>query len=284
MALDFSQQFQQDLDDTAELFVQPCSIPSASDICVTTSLQRCTSTPLNQNAWPPKILEKNTEISTGLVFDSGFESDLSTSSRATPIITRSRSRQWSGPASTQLKSDIRQYPKEENGGQKRKNRSIIVYRPGLFDQMTHLDIIKKLSNRNAKHILCTIWAYLSPKDLAQARQVSMSWNISILLDLDAMERFSQAKAQALEQNSKILDGHVCSRLLKNWPRKAFGSVTNLLSPVKPLNQRRSPRLAGSPGGGGTKRNINEIPTQITSPSKFRHRLFAEVDTFFFLSV
>ena len=56
------------------------------------------------------------------------------------------------------------------------------------------------------------------------------------------------------------------------PRKALSAVSNLLlSPVKRNipEQRRSPRLLNNAG-------VNEIPKPvIVSPSKFRHRLFAE---------
>ena len=56
------------------------------------------------------------------------------------------------------------------------------------------------------------------------------------------------------------------------PRKALSAVSNLLlSPVKRNipEQRRSPRLLNNAGA-------NEIPKPvIVSPSKFRHRLFAE---------
>ena len=56
------------------------------------------------------------------------------------------------------------------------------------------------------------------------------------------------------------------------PRKALSAVSNLLlSPVKRNipEQRRSPRLLNNAGS-------NEIPKPvIVSPSKFRHRLFAE---------
>ena len=60
------------------------------------------------------------------------------------------------------------------------------------------------------------------------------------------------------------------RLLKSSPRKALSSVTNLLA---------------SPSKSESKRNQDHIPPPVTvSPSKFRHKLFAEVNLFLLSNV
>ena len=94
--------FSQDLDDTIEFQPPepPKSFENPTKFC---QLTRCTSTPLNNQ----NLTKLSDFISPPPSFDSGFESDLS--QRATPIITRSRSRQNSGVA-----NDLKKYPKNHN--------------------------------------------------------------------------------------------------------------------------------------------------------------------------
>ena len=95
----------------------------------------------------------------------------------------------------------------------------------------------------------------------------------------AFEKYSHAK-KMFNENSKI-DGHICSRLRNKSgqsARKALKPITNcLLSPVKsrpPMTQRRSPRLAKmSPHKNGSKEDSG-----ICTPSKYRHKLFTEVQS------
>jgi len=257
-------------------------------------LSRCTSTPLSYGAIGKEFVSPVPNVA----FDSGFDSFESDISRSTPIITRSRSRQWSGPALTSdatssvssssaassskvslISFDLRKFPSVSAKDQNiRKDR--IIYRPGLFEHMEHLDIIKRLNDRGTMHILTNIWRHLDAEELGKAMQVSQVWNIAILSDSYSIDRYTAAKELAMDQNMQSSKQHVCSRLLRNsGPRKPFGSLNLIESPVKPREQqqqRRSPRLASSPNGSSKRRSHNELaPPQMVSPSKFRHKLFTE---------
>ena len=129
--------------------------------------------------------------------------------------------------------------------------------------MTSLDIVKRLFDMNARHILANIWWHLKPQDLAKCMQVSTMWSLAIQTDAEALERYLHAKNHALDQNVQDKSDHTCSRMIFCLNRKAFGSVSNLISPVK-YKERRSPRF--------NKKSSNEI---VVSPSKFRHKLFTE---------
>jgi len=284
-------------------------------------LTRCTSTPLNRGGFlttnqdfvTPGILTRERHRSSNFKspddipnfgFDSGFESDLS---RSTPgIITRSRSRQWSGPASTStsfsstslassvtssssttvssgassstislISHDLRKFTVKD---QSTRKRTFTHFRPGVLDKAVEkTDIIRRLNDKGTMHILTIIWQSLNPEELGKAMQVSQTWNIAILSDRDAIDRYIAAKELAMDQNSQS-NKHVCSRLLKksSGPRKALGTLNLIESPVKPREQqRRSPRLANSPNGNSKRRSPNELAPQIVSPSKFRHKLFTE---------
>jgi hypothetical protein len=262
-------------------------------------LTRCTSTPLNRGLVEKEFLSPY-DVPNRVDFDSGFESDLS---RSTPIITRSRSRQWSGPAlaptlgvtkslstsSSSLASisshassattvslisfDLRKFPSTSVKDQDIGKR--IVFRPGLFEHMEFLDIIKRLNDRGTQHILTNIWQYLSGEEIGKAMQVSAHWNAAILSDRDTIDRYVEAKEIAMDQNTQS-HKHICSRLKNAGPRKALGTLNLIESPVKPREQqRRSPRLANSPNGNSKRKNPHELTAQIVSPSKFRHKLFTE---------
>ena len=145
------------------------------------------------------------------------------------------------------------------------------------------DILKRLNDMNTRHILTAIFAYLTPQDLGKCMQVSQSWNVAILLDKEAIERYSVAKEWSMDQNN-IDNKHICSRLIqyKNGTntvaRKPLESVCNLiLSPVKHKEhqQRRSPRLLNN-----SPERLRDLgPSVVVSPSKFRHKLFADVSYF-----
>jgi len=301
-----------DLNETIE--VQSCVLPNSCHLTNNSSstnsyndgfLTRCTSTPLNHGLVGKAEFLSPYDVPKKVDFDSGFESDLN---RSTPIITRSRSRQWSGPGSIStigastlgvskslstsssslvstsshasssttvslISFDLRKFPstsvKEENVGKR------IVFRPGLFEHMEFLDIIKRLNDRGAMHILTNIWRYLSAEEIGKAMQVSPHWNAAILSDRDAIEKYVEAKEIAMDQNTQS-NKHICSRLKNSGPRKALGTLNLIESPVKPREQqRRSPRLANSPNGNSKRKSPNELATQIVSPSKFRHRLFTK---------
>ena len=308
----------EDLDDTVELEQVQEDFQAKNNAF----LSRCTSTPL--------VIKGVSKISDDFLFtpppnvisaDSGFESisDCSsaeksknngsspsqTKSRTVSVITRSRSRQWSGPSSVQSTSsssislDLRRFPKDDSGLETSRRISyesrFIKPPPGLFegknifkiieDRISRvflsgrekLDIPKRLIDRGMKHIIALIWQHLEPETLGRLQQVSTTWNTLVLNDKHAMERYKSAK-DSFTENSTV-NPHKCSRLLnKNSDRKALKPITNLLlSPVKPQkppmhHQRRSPRLASSPNGG-KKRSKEDL--SVISPSKYRHKLFTD---------
>lgn len=290
----------EDLDDTVELEQVQEDFQAKNNAF----LSRCTSTPL--------VIKGVSKIPDDFLFtpppnvitDSGFESisDCSsaeksknngsspsqTKSRAVSVITRSRSRQWSGPSSVQSTSssslislDLRRFPKDDSGLETSRRISyesrFIKPPPGLFEGREKLDIPKRLIDRGMKHIIALIWQHLGPKALGRLQQVSTTWNTLVLNDKHAMERYKSAK-DSFTENSTV-NPHKCSRLLnKNSVRKALKPITNLLlSPVKPQkppthHQRRSPRLASSPNGG-KKRSKEDL--SVISPSKYRHKLFTD---------
>ena len=242
-------------------------------------LTRCTSTPVNSRNVFSILADQVSTVSflsppSAPSLDSGFESDLS--HRSTPIVTRSRSRQWSGPS-----IDLKKYPKTDKFGDDSSCKKSIIYRPGIFTHLEFFDIIRRLHDRNTRHILSHIFKHLSPEDLAKCLQVSTSWNIAIILDRDAVGRYAIAKELSMDQNKTFKTKHICSRLKNGGPRKALTSVSNvILSPVKPKEQRRSPRLASSPN----HKRTNKLLAQIVSPSKVRHKLFADVSINVFLII
>ena len=94
---------------------------------------------------------------------------------------------------------------------------------GLFEHMEFLDIIKRLNDRGAMHILTNIWRYLSAEEIGKAMQVSPHWNAAILTDRDAIEKYVEAKEIAMDQNTQS-NKHICSRLKNSGPRKALGTL------------------------------------------------------------
>ena len=94
---------------------------------------------------------------------------------------------------------------------------------GLFEHMEFLDIIKRLNDRGAMHILTNIWRYLSAEEIGKAMQVSPHWNAAILSDRDAIEKYVEAKEIAMDQNTQS-NKHICSRLKNSGPRKALGTL------------------------------------------------------------
>lgn len=282
---------------------QPPPVPLEQPL---TKLIRCTSTPMNNET--KSLSSLFAAASPVSIHDSGFESaSFSDSSlaeksldrskgaipkRTFPVITRSRSRQWSGSLENQSPStsvliksltsfDLRKYPKDDSGIEASTSSSSsgskkirIVYRPGLFEGRETVDIVKRLNDMGTFHILRQIWRYLTEEDLAKVMQVSTSWNAAVLADPDAICRYIDAKEKFAE--NALNYHHVKARLTKTSPRKALSSVSNLLlSPVKqrPLEQRRSPRLASSPNAKAATLKKSQT---IVSPSKFRHKLFTEV--------
>ena len=89
--------------------------------------------------------------------------------------------------------------------------------------MEFLDIIKRLNDRGAMHILTNIWRYLSAEEIGKAMQVSPHWNAAILTDRDAIEKYVEAKEIAMDQNTQS-NKHICSRLKNSGPRKALGTL------------------------------------------------------------
>lgn len=256
------------------------------------TLTRCTSTPQDGKilifASPTNEINADSGFESGIDLSvAGTSLDKSGNKGAIPkktrsIITRSRTRHWSGSSqstptssssSSILKSwlsfNLRKYPKDDPTDFEKKPR--FVYTPGLFVGREKLDIIKRLNDMGTHHILTQIWKYLSIQDIAKVLQVSLSWNTAIIVDYDAMEKYKKAKESFDENPVEHLENQERIRLSKLSPRKALTAVSNLLlSPVKrvPPEQRRSPRLNIS--------GSNEIfKPLIVSPSKFRHRLFAE---------
>jgi hypothetical protein len=270
-------------------------------------LMRCTSTPLNNGNEVKKaffVSPNNYSADSGIDSISSEASFLESqqpnkssgaiSKRTKVIITRSRSRRWSGtvessctPSTSSFLSiksfDLRQFPKNDSGLDMEmsffKRSRVVVYRPGLFEGRERLDLIKRLNDMQTYHILAMVWKHLSAEDLGRVLQVSTSWNTAILMDKYSMEKYVAAKERISENTLAHKQIQERMRLSKTSPRKALTSVSNLLlTPVKTEN-RRSPRLANSPtsSGGSQKRGIDELSKpMIVSPSKFRHRLFTEV--------
>ena len=54
----------------------------------------------------------------------------------------------------------------------------IVYSPGVFHGRERLDVVRRLSDMNATHILHQIWSKLSAADLGRALQVNVMTNIT----------------------------------------------------------------------------------------------------------
>ena len=94
---------------------------------------------------------------------------------------------------------------------------------GLFEHMEFLDIIKRLNDRGAMHILTNIWRHLSAEEIGKAMQVSPHWNAAILSDRDAIDKYTEAKEIAMDQNTQS-NKHICSRLKNSGPRKALGTL------------------------------------------------------------
>lgn len=133
--------------------------------------------------------------------------------------------------------------------------------PGSFEGQEKLDFIGLLSEMGMCHILATIWRLLSVEDLARVHQVCSRWRGCLISDKDAGARWKEAKEVYMENvNVNLLHPQQKSRLLKTSPRKALGVVTNLLA---------------SPSSEGKRSKEKSPPTNVISPSKLRHRLFAE---------
>jgi len=278
MAASESEAINGDLDDTIE------TVQSAPAL---QTLTRCASTPQDGRT----LFLVSPPPGQASLTDSGFESgvDLSGSSEksvsrgAFPkrAITRSRTRHWSGSLESSpstscvlkkswLSFNLRKYPNDECDKKPR-----FVYKPpkpGLVLGFDKLDLIKRLHNMGTYHILAKIWKCLSIQDIANILQVSTKWNCAIQDDHNAMERYHTAKERYNQNPIQQLEKQNRIRLRYLGPRETMSEISNLLlSPVKkvpPERQRRSPRL----NNGGT----NELTKPImVSPSKFRHRLFAE---------
>lgn len=260
------------------------------------NLVRCTSTPVFKNCPKWSLYEKEFLFTPppNVTSDSGFQSDTDSSAeksrnngskfKNSSIITRSRSRQWSGPSgqvsgASLISLDLRRFPKDDSGLEisRRSNERRFIYKPGLFEAYVKLDIIKRLHERGMMHLISTIWQFLTPQDLGKVMQISKVWKNLVEQDKSAIARYQSAKL-VFDENSKV-DSHKCSRLRNKESRKALKPIDNLLlSPVKskppPAQQRRSPRLASSPNAA-KKRSKADL--SVISPSKknYRHKLFTE---------
>lgn len=165
------------------------------------------------------------------------------------------------------------------------NHKFTVYSPGLFVDRDHLDIVRRLADKNLDHVLDKVWACLPVIDLCRAMQVSSRWNQSVNASSGALARWREAKLQLSPENPKKKEAaqeRLLQRTLRRSPRKALGNVSNLLaaddsgavfeaSLHQPLETSRTTRLRS----GGSSSIISQQPTLLVSPSKFRHRVFSD---------
>lgn len=274
--------------DESAVFLSPLSGSS--------TLARCESTPI-QGSLPDKQCyfgspssDSGIDMTSSVITDdkSDYSFASTTSSGAVPKrMTRSRARQLSSSSCSKTNSSdaggtptlerdlysLRSHCLIKSAKNITRNSPRIVYSPGAFAWRDQMDMVRRLNEMGIYHILSIIWSYLSAEDIGRALQVSATWNTALLMDKDAMVRWSEAKDKVTENT---LPDQEKARLLKTSPRKALSSVSNLLmSPVKPststTDQRRSARLTRA-----NKRGNDELPPPIlVSPSKFRHKLFTE---------
>ena len=108
----------------------------------------------------------------------------------------------------------------------------------------------------AGHILDIIWMELTVEDLSAAMQVSTLWNATVKSSPSSHRRWTEAKEMWTENDSGpgTRTRLRKSILLKTSPRKALGNVSNVIAAV-------------------CKAVASSAP--LASPSKFRHRLFAD---------
>ena len=142
------------------------------------------------------------------------------------------------------------------------NHKFTVYSPGLFVDRDHLDIVRRLADKNLDHVLDKVWACLPVIDLCRAMQVSSRWNQSVNASSGALARWREAKLQLSPENPKKKEAaqeRLLQRTLRRSPRKALGNVSNLLaddsgavfeaSLHQPLETSRTTRLRS--GGSST---------------------------------
>jgi len=112
------------------------------------------------------------------------------------------------------------------------------------------------------HILSQIWKHLGVEDLGRSQQVCGTWRACLISDRNAGARWKEAKEIYMENPHPGRPPQARARLLKTSPRKALSSVSNILA---------------SPSKFEHKRSQNQLPPPVViSPSKYRHKLFAEV--------
>ncbi len=108
---------------------------------------------------------------------------------------------------------------------------------------------------------CRLWNFIIQK---RSQQVCAIWRACLISDRDSGGRWKEAKEKFLENvDFSVNHPQFKAHLYKASPRKALSSVANILaSPTK---------------FGEVKRSQDEMPPPVViSPSKIRHKLFAEV--------
>jgi len=199
--------------------------------------------------------------------------------RKQQLATRDISRRW-GQDATQDSCQL----------ETSNNHRFTVDSPGLFINRDHLDFVRRLSDKNMSHILEKIWSYLPVSDLGQALRVSSLWNSLIKDSVATVARLGDAKAkwsENAEGNAAANKGRPQRKvkLLKSSPRKALGNVSNLLAEESRVFEPVSAdSTAAAPPSSLTRLRQQQHRVQavnpneasiLTSPSKFRHRLFTD---------
>ena len=142
--------------------------------------------------------------------------------------------------------------------------SVIRYKPGTFESRETLDVVRRLADMSMDHVLELIWSGLDTCDLAAASQVSTHWNAAVQHSKSAYFRWKEAKDKWSE-NSKPRGRSRKATLLKKSPRKALGNVSNVIADDSLVVEPKSP-----------SKRTPIPPAILVSPSKFRHRVFADV--------
>ena len=116
------------------------------------------------------------------------------------------------------------------------------------------------------HLLAMIWRHLTVEDIGRVQQVCATWRACVISEAGAASRWKEAKEIFMENlNFNLAAPQLRPRLLKSSPRKALGSVINILASPSKL--------------GDSKRGQDQLPPPIViSPNKVRHKIFAEVSS------
>jgi hypothetical protein len=175
----------------------------------------------------------------------------------------------------------------------------MTYLPGHFLQREHVDFVHHLCSMSAAHILCGIYACLSPRDLCAVSLVSSTWRKSISWSQDAslrrkefVKECKRNRVSKISSSNGVLNGS-CRRLVSF--AKIIGNVSfsiqqenlNALSssyfgsPRKAM-ANRSNMLPTSPGQRAKRERDTANRKSLASPSKIRHRLFTAVSPYFSL--